>query len=74
MISYKDKTFCTEDTCASWEGCHRALTDEVIGAAIEWGGVAAPLSMFMDAPECYESTGMYDNMRDVLIDEGLEGC
>ena len=75
MISYRDMTFCTEDTCAKWEGCHRALTEDVLEAAtVWWGSDDAPISMWGSRPGCYEASPMYDNMRDVLVDEELEGC
>lgn len=57
MICYKDKTWCRHyDGCKHRDECHRPLTDEVIKAAEEWwGNEDAPIAVFVERPECYES-------------------
>ena len=58
MISYRDRTFCCEDTCAEFgdgEGkCSRSFTTNVKDAAIMWwGSEEVPVSMFGNRPECF---------------------
>lgn len=56
MICYKDMTFCEFDDCKQWDRCDRALTATVQQAAQKWWGQLsdAPVSLFMDKPECYK--------------------
>ena len=59
MICYKDKTFCSEETCAEFgdgEGkCSRSFTTATKDAAIMWwGSEEAPVSMFGERPDCYK--------------------
>ena len=57
MMCYKDKTFCTQSTCANWNTCDRALTDEVKEQADKWWGKpGAPIAIFTDKPNCYEKS------------------
>lgn len=57
MICYRDKTFCdgNKGKCALFNGCHRALTDEVRLRAQQRD---LPISQFEDATEqaCYTET------------------
>ena len=59
MISYRDMTFCTggNPRCAAFDGCPRALTDDVkAGARRWWPGDDAPISQFTEPErlECYK--------------------
>jgi len=54
MISYKDKTFCPFERCNKFSACPDALTKEVKRRAIAWGGRNAPISKYMNSPECFE--------------------
>lgn len=56
MICYKDKTWCEFRSCAKFEGCDRAYTQEVHEQAIKWwGGEDAPVAIFTTPPsECYK--------------------
>lgn len=56
MICYKDKTFCPfYKECLKGQECDRALTEGVKESAKAWWGTEdAPISMFMDKPDCFE--------------------
>ena len=53
MISYRDMTFCAGDGCAQFEGCGRALTQDVRERAKAYG---VPVAQFSNPKElhCYE--------------------
>ena len=74
MICYKDMTFCTENNCAKFDGCFRALTEQAKINADEWWGNGegeAPIAIFTGQPDCYVGSPMWDNKRDRLVDENL---
>ena len=55
MMSFRDMTFCTEDTCRKFGGCNRALTPEVKDLAIQWwGNEDAPICYYWEQPACFE--------------------
>lgn len=56
MTGYKDRTFCMARACKHFgNGCERSLTDQVVERAKKWwGGDNPPISIFVNAPECYE--------------------
>jgi len=66
MICYRDKTFCKEYTCKHFNvDCDRSLTEQVIFDAHQWwGGADAPISVFVDRPECYELPGFFKIQAD----------
>lgn len=75
MICYKDMTFCTENNCAKFDGCFRALTVQVKINADEWWGKGegeAPIAIFTGQPDCYVGSPMWDNERDMLIDSEIK--
>ena len=46
MICYKDRTFCTNKACPSFNQCARALTPEVQASAERWwGSPDAPIAV-----------------------------
>ncbi len=61
MISYRDMTFCKEETCDKFgdgkDDCFRSLTPIVREEANKWWGgrgrEEAPIAQFMSKPECY---------------------
>ncbi len=62
-MTYRDMTFCSGDGCAKFEGCPRALTEEVKAAADRWwkrpeimAQFSVPISQFTDPREldCWE--------------------
>lgn len=55
MMCYKDMTFCTfYKECDAGSNCSRALTKEVEeGDKRWWGNDNAPISKFVDKPECF---------------------
>lgn len=58
MICYRDMTFCTfYEDCKHKDTCKRPLTDEVQHKAKAWWGSEgeAPIAIFTDKPECWES-------------------
>lgn len=55
MISYKDMTFCREDSCVKFDDCPRSLTKRVIADAERWwGSKDAPVSVYIERQACYE--------------------
>ena len=54
MMCFKDITFCSfYKLCTDGSKCHRALTHDVKVAAVKWwGNDDAPISLFVDPPEC----------------------
>lgn len=55
MICYKDRTWCMQQKCKHWDACDRALTEKVMGEAEKWwGSDKAPISIYAEAPECFE--------------------
>ena len=71
MISYRDMTFCTggNPRCAAFDGCPRALTDDVKAGAGKWWNptgdpkeqelmelVGPPIAQFREPEglECYK--------------------
>lgn len=55
MRCYKDKTWCPYyKTCKHGKTCLRALTPKIIKEAITWwGSDEAPVSVYLNKPECY---------------------
>lgn len=56
MLSYKDMTFCREESCAFFDefSCTRALTTgRKKAAAVWWGSNDAPISVFTETPDCF---------------------
>jgi hypothetical protein len=54
-MTYLDMTFCTQRSCANWDTCFRALTEEVIEGGVKWWGTDDfPVSIFTDKPDCFE--------------------
>lgn len=55
-MTYKDMTFCTEETCAKFgTTCHRSLTPKVQADADRWfGEPGAPICIFGERPSCYK--------------------
>lgn len=55
MICYRDRTYCTfYETCDKRNDCSRPLTPQVKTDAVKWwGGEGAPISMFVEKPECH---------------------
>lgn len=55
MIGYKDRTWCDAKECLNFEACDRALTPEVVAAAIVWWGPNPPIVTFTDPKQlsCY---------------------
>ncbi len=52
MISYKDRCFCGfYDRCKQGQHCSRAMTEELIEEAEEFG---LPIACYASEPECYE--------------------
>ena len=56
MISYKDQCFCPfYKDCRQGDVCSRALTFDVKQAAADWwGSPDAPISVFVDRPDCFK--------------------
>ena len=58
MIGYNDTTYCHGDGCKAFDGCHRALTQQVRDDAVAWWGGSkdAPIAQFTDprALDCWE--------------------
>jgi len=62
MLVYNDRTYCDREDCSNWDGCDRALTQEVVKKAIIWWGSGTyeedgkgpPIAVLMDDPECYK--------------------
>ena len=62
MMCYKDKVWCNHSDCSNWDGCDKALTEEVKNAAYEWwGSDNYPLAMYTHPPHCYEKGEDCDN-------------
>ena len=57
VICYRDMTFCPYyEGCKNAHDCNRALTPEVREAARKWwGSDEAPIAVFTDKPNCWES-------------------
>lgn len=56
MICYKDMTFCKGGGCTKFDGCPRALTDEVQAGAVRWwGNENPPIAIFTEPQnlDCY---------------------
>jgi len=54
---YRDMTFCDYNKCKDFDGCHRALTQEVKDKANKWWGNMegeAPISLWIEHPDCFE--------------------
>jgi hypothetical protein len=56
MTAFRDRCFCPfYKDCWHGEDCGRALTLDVQMAAAEWwGSPDAPISQFVDKPECFK--------------------
>lgn len=57
MVCYKDKTFCTFDTCIEFFKCRLALTTKVRNKAKIWWDrkdEEAPIMVFIDKPSCFK--------------------
>lgn len=55
-MCYRDRTFCPFSECDNFSTCPEALTDEVQEKADKWWEACkgdAPISTYMDAPECF---------------------
>ncbi len=56
-MSYKDMTWCTEESCANKNKCPRYFTKEDAAKAKEWwGSEGAPIAVFLESKQldCYE--------------------
>ena len=55
MICFRGMTFCPfHEDCANAENCPYPLTEEAERQAREWwGGDDAPISRFMEKPDCH---------------------
>ena len=55
-MTFRDITFCkVYKGCKDGDTCHRALTDKVKEDAKKWWGKeGAPMSVFVDKPNCYK--------------------
>ncbi len=62
MICYRDMTFCPFFTeCSKGKDCDRKLSEKVWADAEKWwGSKKAPVSKFIEKPDCF-----------VKIDEGV---
>ena len=56
MFVYHDKCFCRAESCKFYKGCERAMTEEVMKAAKDFG---LPIS-FTERMEYYKEKN-YDN-------------
>ena len=55
MICYKDRSYCTEDTCANKGECDRYLSPQIQkDAEAWWGNKDYPICTFVNRPECYK--------------------
>lgn len=56
MLCYKDRTFCRfYIDCKYGKQCERALTIDIKTAARKWWGKDnAPISQFLDRPDCWK--------------------
>lgn len=55
-MTYRDMTFCTEQSCSKWgAACPRSLTEDVRAKARAWGGERPPITQFKSPKElpCY---------------------
>jgi hypothetical protein len=50
MVSFRDTTFCSYDTCVEFPKCSRALTKEVRDKATT---IRLPICQFAEKPECF---------------------
>lgn len=59
MRTYRDVTFCPfYKGCCFADECPRPLTSEVKAAAVAWwGSEDAPISIFLDEPDCFMPQG-----------------
>ncbi|MCK5219830.1 hypothetical protein KAR10_09910 [bacterium] len=68
MNTYNDMTFCGFwKECGSYEVCSRALTEEVVQAAVK---ADIPICQFLDKPDCFEMKSIKDV---AIINKRIEG-
>lgn len=54
MMCYRDMTFCTfYEDCKTASTCERPLTEQIKKDAEKWMK-DAPISMYIDKPECWK--------------------
>lgn len=56
MITFRDKTFCSQNTCINFDTCTDAMNDEQKRKGeLWWGSPDFPYSVDNRVPACYES-------------------
>jgi hypothetical protein len=69
VICFQDRTFCAGNGCARFEGCPRALTEDVKVKAVKWwGSNEAPISQFSEPEklECFQPSKVNEHNRHTL--------